>query len=210
MSQGVNATFNSSHKHRDLVPPVRRSANSSTECKSTDLAKNIRLCSKGADRKASCVSLLHRTDFSGQITYQGKCLSQSPHWILYTTLVLNIGFNHPFGFGTNDRLPPVLKHICGVRQELVLPSFSGPLNVRKNNLETGRVADPDVRRFHQNRLPESLSNNLPSNVNSYWDEITTSVQCWECCQWYGTTMRTQALNIMPNLLKSPRDIPAGP
>ncbi|GAA47265.1 anoctamin-1, partial [Clonorchis sinensis] len=93
------------------------------------------------------------------------------------------------------------------------PVSSGPGKMRTNRLATERLADPDVRRTYQNRLLGSLPNAPPSDVNSHWDEIASSLHSagnFACGtappgarkHWISTRTLT--------LLKSRRSIPAGP
>ncbi|GAA48171.1 craniofacial development protein 2 [Clonorchis sinensis] len=91
--------------------------------------------------------------------------------------------------------------------------FPGPRKVRTNGLATERLADPDVKRIYQNRLLESLPNAPLSDVNSYWDEVATSLHSagnFACgtappgARKHWISDRTVAL------LKSQRNIPAGP
>ncbi|KER27314.1 hypothetical protein T265_05637 [Opisthorchis viverrini] len=91
--------------------------------------------------------------------------------------------------------------------------FPGSRKVQKNCMATERLADPDVRRTYKNSLVESLPSAPPSDVNSYWDEIATSLHSarnFACgtiqpgAPKHWISYRTVAL------LKSQRNIPAGP
>ncbi|KER21477.1 hypothetical protein T265_15085, partial [Opisthorchis viverrini] len=87
------------------------------------------------------------------------------------------------------------------------------ISVRTNRMATGRLADPDVRRTYKNRLLESLRSAPPSDVNSYWDEIATSLHSvgnFSCGTTHPGALKHWISDRTVALLKSQRNIPAGP
>ncbi|GAA57662.1 hypothetical protein CLF_113039 [Clonorchis sinensis] len=66
---------------------------------------------------------------------------------------------------------------CDAVKDVFYDALNVLLRVRATRLATERLADPDVSRAYQNCLPESLSKFLPSESNSYWDKIATSLHC---------------------------------
>ncbi|KER30501.1 hypothetical protein T265_03110 [Opisthorchis viverrini] len=73
--------------------------------------------------------------------------------------------------------------------------------------------DPDVRRTYKNRLLESLPSAPPSDVNSYWDEIATSLHSagnFACGTTQPGALKHWISDRTVALLKSRRNIPAGP
>ncbi|KER19715.1 hypothetical protein T265_11584 [Opisthorchis viverrini] len=91
--------------------------------------------------------------------------------------------------------------------------FPGSRKVRTNRMATERLADPDVRRTYKNRLLESLPSAPPSDVNSYWDEIATSLHSagnFACGTTHPGALKHWISDRMVALLKSRRNIPTGP
>ncbi|KER24958.1 hypothetical protein T265_07467 [Opisthorchis viverrini] len=80
-------------------------------------------------------------------------------------------------------------------------------------MATERLAEPDVRRTYMNCLLESLSSDPTSDVNSYWDEITTSSRSAEnfaCGTVHPGSLKHWISDRTVALLKSRRNIPVGP
>ncbi|KER27009.1 hypothetical protein T265_05843 [Opisthorchis viverrini] len=91
--------------------------------------------------------------------------------------------------------------------------FPGPRKVRTNRMATERLADPDVRRTYKNRLLESLPSAPPSDVNTYWDEIATSLHSagnFACGTTQPGALKHWISDGTVSLLKSRRNISAGP
>ncbi|KER31033.1 hypothetical protein T265_02706 [Opisthorchis viverrini] len=86
--------------------------------------------------------------------------------------------------------------------------FPGPRKVRTNRMATRRLADPDVRQTYKNRLLESLPSAPPSNVNSYWDEIATSLLRAGNFAWKtpGYTYTSPLKGRRPSLQKTPTEL----
>ncbi|GAA54420.1 ATP-binding cassette transporter [Clonorchis sinensis] len=93
------------------------------------------------------------------------------------------------------------------------PTSSGPRKVRTNRLATERLADLDVRRTYQNRLPGSLPKAPSSDGNAYWDEIATSLHSagnFACGTTSPGARKHWISDRTVTLLKSRRNVPAGP
>ncbi|KER22536.1 hypothetical protein T265_09401 [Opisthorchis viverrini] len=91
--------------------------------------------------------------------------------------------------------------------------FPGSRKVRTNRTATERLADPDVRRTYKNRILEFLPSAPPSDVNSYWDEIATSLHSagnFACGTTHPGALKHRISDRTLALLKSRRNIPAGP
>ncbi|KER30785.1 hypothetical protein T265_02827 [Opisthorchis viverrini] len=89
----------------------------------------------------------------------------------------------------------------------------GSRKVRTNRLETKRLADPDVRRTYKNHLLESLPSAPPSDVNSHWDEVATSLHSagnFACGTTHPGALKHWISDRTLALLKSRRNIPTGP
>ncbi|GAA53064.1 hypothetical protein CLF_109466 [Clonorchis sinensis] len=111
-------------------------------------------------------------------------------------------------------MPHRLSHGVITRVALLAPySRAGPRNIRTNRFATERLVELDVRRICQNLLLDYLRTAPPSDVNSCWNEIATSLRSagsFACDRVLPGPLKHWISDRTVALLKSRRNIPPGP